>query len=705
MEIEFRATTDPPGVEITDPIEQRHLRIETPEDVVPIPATTDDFLFPLDAAIEIETTALHFDQREDVQVHGEDGQVIANLQTDSNIDVDRDGPHEIGVHSSIKLYFHVEGPFSIEHGLDNFSIRFPSKHRVKLGARSHHERPAGTIVTPPDERGLADAISLFSSALKTTSPERSFPTLRGHPPLVELGDTFSVPEQVEPSTSDVTIEIPESYRHLLTVAPLSYYLAADIEFGDDPRLVTDDGFTLDLGSGQRFEDTVAKTLKQQFLLDCVVRTVGLFPTELHERQQLEAALPFELEATYGCTIGERLERYSQVPYDRVEPHLPRWPLTAHIPDDPEAVTFLPFVVGDMGVVRDTAGDVVKRTPATNDETTVQNPTAPSESNTEPATGSLAPTTDESPLELTFVEPDHLDESLEHAWFGDHIPQGASMPTKAAFENQLERRERGGSIDIAVICNDPNMIDEQTSLETAYGDRTELPYDVTTKFGLSTDALGEFLVEAEVDFLHYIGHAERDGLRCIDGKLDVRELDSVNVQTFLLNACQSHTQAMAMVERGSFGGVGTLGDVVNDRAIAIGKMFAHLLNLGFPLRSALDIVSKASTIGRQYVVVGDGSVDIVQSTGGNPLVCEIDGHGRLDRDVRMTVYPTNYMRLGSQTVPTLPSIEDSYIVPTTTDTYRVPYDELREYVAWMTYPVKLNGEWRWNDQFGVADLEE
>jgi len=301
----------------------------------------------------------------------------------------------------------------------------------------------------------------------------------------------------------------------------------------------------------------------------------------------------------------------------------------------------------MGVVRDTAGDVVKRTPATNDETTVQNPTAPSESNTEPATGSLAPTTDESPLELTFVEPDHLDESLEHAWFGDHIPQGASMPTKAAFENQLERRERGGSIDIAVICNDPNMIDEQTSLETAYGDRTELPYDVTTKFGLSTDALGEFLVEAEVDFLHYIGHAERDGLRCIDGKLDVRELDSVNVQTFLLNACQSHTQAMAMVERGSFGGVGTLGDVVNDRAIAIGKMFAHLLNLGFPLRSALDIVSKASTIGRQYVVVGDGSVDIVQSTGGNPLVCEIDGHGRLDRDVRMTVYPTNYMRLGSR----------------------------------------------------------
>lgn len=704
MEIAFRATAEPPGVEVVDPVEQRHLRIQTGTAVDPATASTDAFRFPVDAAVEVETNCLRFEQREEVHVHDASGDVVAELQADSRVEIDDGGQYELGIHSSIQLYCRVDGPFTIDQGFGNFEISFPASTVVTIGARTLHERPAGTIVTTPDEQGLADAISLFSSALKTTSPERSFPTLRGHPPLVELGDSFDVPDGIEPRTADVTIEVPESYRHLLTVAPLSYYLAADVEFGADPRLVTDDGFSLGLGTGQAFEDTVARTLKQQFLLDCVVRTEGLFPTELHERKALADDIPFDLRDTYESSIGERLRRYSQVPYEVVEPELPRWPLTAHLPGDPDSVPFLPFVVGDMGVVRNATGDVVTRTPTTNDgstETLGEATGAAANSGTGGGTGVGGDADDD--MALTFVEPDHTGESLEHAWFGDHIPQGASMPTMAAFENQLDRGDRGESIEIAVICNDPHMIDEQTSLEDAYGDRDELPYDVTTKFGLSTDALAEFLVHEPVDFLHYIGHAERDGLRCIDGKLDVRELDSVNLQTFLLNACQSQAQAMALVERGAFGGVGTLGDVVNDYAIEIGKLFAHLLNLGFPLRSAIDIVSETSTIGQQYIVVGDGSVDMVQSTGGSPLVSEITGEGRFEREVAFTVYPTNYNRLGSTAKMNLDSVTDAYLVPAETDAYAVPYDELREFLAWMTYPVTVDGEWRLNDQFGQADL--
>jgi len=706
MDIAFRATEEPPGVDIVDPIEQRHLRIQTGTPVDPATASTDAFRFPVDAAVDVQTDRLRFEQREEVHVHDADGDVVAEPQADSHVEIDDDGQYELGIHSSIQLYCRVDGPFTIDQGFDNFEISFPATTTVTIGARTLHERPAGTIVTTPDERGLADAISLFSSALKTTSPERSFPTLRGHPPLVELGDSFDVPDGIEPTTSDVTIEVPESYRHLLTVAPLSYYLAADVEFGAAPRLRTDDGFALDLGTGRAFEDAVARTLKQQFLLDCVVRTEGLFPTELHERNALADDIPFDLRDTYEASIGERLRRYASVPYEVVEPELPRWPLTAHLPGDPDSIPFLPFVVGDMGVVRSATGDVVTRTSTTTD--------ADSLGGTTDAAGSVdAAAANGGPdagseggdgVSLTFVEPDHTGESLEHAWFGDHIPQGASMPTIAAFENQLDRGDRGESIDIAVICNDPHMIDEQTSLEDAYGDRDELPYDVTTKFGLSTDALAEFLVHEPVDFLHYIGHAERDGLRCIDGKLDVRELDAVNLQTFLLNACQSQAQAMALVERGAFGGVGTLGDVVNDYAIEIGKLFAHLLNLGFPLRSAIDIVSKTSTIGQQYIVVGDGSVDMVQSTGGSPLVSEITGDGRFEREVAFTVYPTNYNRLGSTAKMNLDSVTDAYVVPAETDAYTIPYDELREFLAWMTYPVTVDGEWRLNDRFGKADLD-
>jgi len=144
--------------------------------------------------------------------------------------------------------------------------------------------------------------------------------------------------------------------------------------------------------------------------------------------------------------------------------------------------------------------------------------------------------------------------------------------------------------------------------------------------------------------------------------------------------------------------------VNDYAIEIGKLFAHLLNLGFPLRSAIDIVSKTSTIGQQYIVVGDGSIDMVQSTGGSPLVSNITGEGQFERDASFTVYPTNYNRLGSTTRMNLDSVTDAYVVPAETDTYTIPYDELREFLAWMTYPVTVDGEWRLNDQFGQAHLD-
>jgi hypothetical protein len=712
MEIAFRAIEEPSGVEVVDRIEQRHLRILTSTPVDPVTAPTDAFRFPVDAAVEVEASTLRLEQREDVHVHDGDGEVVADLQADSGVEIDDPGSYELGIHSSIKLYCRVEGTLSIDQGFDSFEISFPESTRVTIGARTLQDRPAGTIVTTPDERGVADAISLFSSALKTTSPERSFPTLRGHPPLVDFGDEFSVPDGIEATTSDVTIEVPASYRSLSTVASLSYYLAADVEFGDEARLVTDDGFVLDLGSGQAFEETVARTLKQQFLLDCVVRTEGLFPMELHARKALADDIPFDLRETYESSIGERLRQYSRVPYEVVESELPRWPLTAHLPENTEAVPYLPFIVDDMGVVRKATGDIVTRTQTTTDGAdTLDGSTAAASSDVASTaaassgdgdTGASTGGPDEMPL--LFVEPDHTGESLEHAWFGDHIPQGASMPTMSAFENQFDRGERGDSIEIAVICNDPHMIDEQTSLEDAYGERDELPYEVTTKFGLSTDALRKFLVHESVDFLHYIGHAERDGLRCIDGKLDVRELESVNLQTFLLNACQSQAQAMALVERGAFGGVGTLGDVVNDYAIETGKLFAHLLNLGFPLRSAIDLISKTSTIGQQYIVVGDGSVDIVQSTGGSPLVSEITGEGRYEREVAFTVYPTNYNRLGATAKMNLDSVTDAYVVPAETDTYAVPYDELREFLAWMAYPVTVDGEWRLNDQFGKADLD-
>jgi len=167
------------------------------------------------------------------------------------------------------------------------------------------------------------------------------------------------------------------------------------------------------------------------------------------------------------------------------------------------------------------------------------------------------------VSLRLVEPKVNDESIEHAWFGDQLPMGASKASVKSFEHQLKQGQRSESINITVVCNDPRMLDEQVSLDGVYGDRDDQPYNIDSHFGVPQDELAELLTDDSCDFLHYIGHAERDGLRCIDGKLDVRELDAVNVQTFLLNACQSQAQAMALVERGAFGGVVDIGVVLED----------------------------------------------------------------------------------------------------------------------------------------------
>jgi hypothetical protein len=49
-------------------------------------------------------------------------------------------------------------------------------------------------VRTTDAEDVMMAILTFRSALKTTSPERSFPTLRGHPPAIELNDRLEIPD-------------------------------------------------------------------------------------------------------------------------------------------------------------------------------------------------------------------------------------------------------------------------------------------------------------------------------------------------------------------------------------------------------------------------------------------------------------------------------------------------------------------------------
>ncbi|APW97919.1 hypothetical protein CHINAEXTREME_09055 [Halobiforma lacisalsi AJ5] len=701
--IEFDATADPPGIEVYDSIEQRRLRLRT-DATAPSAEPPTGFPFPVDTKCTIETDEIVFEQPYAVKIHDEQGVTSDSPEIGETVTLE-ERTQFVGMSGPIKLYFRVDAGGVIERRVTSLRIGLEAETTVAIGARSLHDRPAGTITTPPDLESMLTAVSATSSALKTPSPERTWPTLRGHPPLIELGDELDIPAEIDDERPDteVTLTLPPTRSALFAAAPLAFFLGTDLRTGDAPALATD-GVEHPLQTGRAFEDGVARLLKQFFFLDCLTRTEGLFQYDLHERTVLENDLPFDFGTIYDASLAERIERYLEVPYDRIEPHVPRWPLTAHVPAEADTVELVPFLVNELGVIR-TARVIDRSEPEVDAPSTAtvggpdsQLVRAASRGETELG---RAPSPD--PDGPTLVEPDVTTESVEHAWFGDAIPRGASKATVEAYRNQLNRDARKESIDILLVCNDARMLEEHDLLDDTYGSHERVPFDVDSEFGVSTDRLAALLTEGGYDFFHYVGHATPDGLRCSDGELDVRDLESVDVSVFFLNACRSYEQGLALTRRGAYGGVSTYSDVANELAVEAGETMARLLNQGFPLRGAVDIARENASLGDQYLIIGDGSTDIAQSDGGAPVLIELE-HRDESFGFALQSYSTKEYKLGTTTESTLPTVADRHLGPSHTVFTEVEPDVLREYFTWNEPPVRLDGELRWYHGIGSTPLD-
>ncbi len=700
MTIKYSPTDNPTGIKLVDFTEQRQFTIRTPDPVTLDEVNSDQFWFPVSRACRFESKGLYIDRLDGVHIHDGKGEFQTEIKSHETKEFEP-ATYSIDIHGPLKVYLQVTSGMTINTGGNYLYIEFDGNTEMYLGMRSYHKQPAGTITVPDDPHDLMTAVGTLSSALKTTSCERSYPTLRGHPPLFERGDSLEIPSHIEPPDTGIRIVVPPEYRYIYTVSSLAFYLGAEVVAGDVPRIETTNGFTRDLASRRWFEDEVSCLLRQVFFLDCIVRTEGIYQMDLRERRMVEQYLPFDIAELYDKPLQEQLEQYLQIPYEVVSEYIPQWTLTAHIPSSPEGIIPTPFVVNELGIVREPRGTRISRprTTAANYSRAPGGGTAESETS-QPLVRSGATTGDD---DVTFVQPETTNESLEHSWFGKHVPRGATKATTEAFMNRVSRENRSSQIDITVVCNDDRMIAEHDSLDSVYGRRDELPYNVESYVQISTDELETLLLDGNIDFLHYIGHATPDGLECSDGDLDVRELDEIDVEVFLLNACRSYNQAIAMAKRGATGGVGTLSDVVNEHAIEIGKALAHLINLGFKLRAAVDLVREHTRIGDQYLIVGDGGADIAQSEGGPPGVCEVTPRddGLYDLSVRM--YPTREFQIGSTVLLKLQQTSENCLLPGPSEATGLTEAELRDYFSSHSSPVQLDGELRWNDLSSPVDL--
>src|SRR5699024_3229537 len=191
----------------------------------------------------------------------------------------------------------------------------------------------------------------------------------------------------------------------------------------------------------------------------------------------------------------------------------------------------------------------------------------------------------------------------------------------------ERSPTTDDISVTIVCNDSSMTEEQTSIADIYGKEASYPFETSIEHNLTTDEL-ETTLTTHTDFFHYVGHVDETGFECNDGTLDADSLDSVGVDAFLLNACQSYEQGLGLIEAGAIGGIVTLSDVLNGEAITMGKTIARLLNSGYDLYSATNIAHERSKMAERYTTLGDGGVTIAQTDSGTPILSHIqtkNGH--------------------------------------------------------------------------------
>lgn len=706
--------TGDPGLALSDPIEGVQFGLLTDRPVSPSPADPGRIPFPVDRAVVVETDELVVPKLVHVAIRRPDGAYLSEYAPDGSEMVES-GDRLLDVSTApMVLYVRAPGPMTFRSDEDAVRISFQDRSRLVVGCRSFHEHPATTVTVPPEPTAAMEAVSTFGSALKTTTCERSYPTLRGHPPRVEFGGELSIPDGLEPPSADVHVEVPPTLEHVFPVAPLAYYLGAEVRPGEYPALHAN-GFEHPLDGPDGFEVAVHRALQRVFFLDCVVRTEGLYQVPLDERSEVRTLLPADVSLSdlYDASLAEQLEAYLSLPTETVRDLSPEWSLCVDVAPEPTNLEALPYLVDDLALVR-CIGTDEDRSSSTSEREVAAGTRAGYEAAVEEFVrseggdaGSLSTagdgvSTSGEGMAETFRLPSAP--AMEHAYLGPGCPLGVNKCSVSALRRRLDQSPADDSdVSVRIVCNDDAMASEDV-VEEYYGLRELVQFDVTVDYALTKRDLRGVLA-SDVDFLHYVGHIDDEGIACADGRFDARTLDEVGVDAFLLNACDSYRQGRALVEAGAQGGVVTTATVSNTVATAMGRTLARAFNSGFTLRSALSIADDHHPTAYRYLVLGDGGLQLVQGESGIPYSLSVESlHEAADEDFRVDFYTYPDSRLGPGPVFTCHLDEADGSLPYGhVDTFHVSKSTLAEFLHLEIVPVSFDGQFLWSDEFSGGDV--
>ncbi|MFC7079080.1 hypothetical protein [Halorussus caseinilyticus] len=474
------------------------------------------------------------------------------------------------------------------------------------------------------------------------------------------------------------------------------------------RLTADSGIVRHLGDDPtEVSKTAGDILKRVLLLDCVTRTEGYYPVELHERKVIESRADLDFSGLYDASLDERLAAYLSVSDEAVASIVPTWHRVTHVQPNASAVELIPYVVRNLSLVRvetpceeawtptesqcateDALESFVRRSElADGDDFLRSANTRGPRSPAEDAAGERG-----IPGAGEYVPLPGVD-ALEQAYVGDKTPERGSKLLAEAFENE-DPEQSEGVIEISVVCNDDEMRAELEAVSKIYGCRDDVYVDVDRRFDVSTDDLRDLLA-ADHDVFHFIGHIDGRGFECPDGVLDAKTVEETGATAVLLNGCRSHDQGVALVEAGANAAVVSLGDVGNNGAVEVGETLAKLLHHGFSVGYSMEIVRQYTTIGRDYLVLGDPGVTITQTESGMPSMYHVfpdasDDDGTMK--VEFYAYPNRKFNAGAVIESYLPGIDGMFFGVGACGDTELSRGVFRERLNGRTRPLIVDENW-------------
>jgi len=348
MSIDIDPLSDAAGLTVTDHIENTQFEeVYTDRPVEPAASPEDAHYFPVDASVTVETGAIEIPRVAVVETRCGDG----TLLTRGDSYAMPGGTYHVGIDPApTKLYLAFASPFSVSTTERTTRIDLDAPAEVTLGFRSVAPPSSRRDDRDPDRPRVADGRRV---ATRLRSPDDEPGAVVPHPSRAPTADRAGRgvprPRPTEPNRSTPAFG-SSSLRSTATSTRCGLARVLLRRRRGPRRSSPDRG-----GDGTHplepdFERRTGEVLRQAFHFDCLARTEGFYPVDLHERETTD--LDLDWGRLYDLPLAERLGEYLAVPFERVEPELPQWTLTTDVRPDPENVELLPFVVaGELSIVR------------------------------------------------------------------------------------------------------------------------------------------------------------------------------------------------------------------------------------------------------------------------------------------------------------------------------------------------------------------